>query len=96
MALEGHIENGVVVFDQPVSLPNGTPVRVEVVVPEKTLAERFTNVIGAGIDLPEDIAKDHDHHLNDRIVLRRGAGRGGGGVEELNAVLALLGNGENG
>jgi hypothetical protein len=64
MALEGHIENGVVVFDQPVSLPNGTPVRVEVVVPGKTLAERFKNIIGAGVDLPEDMAKDHDHYLH--------------------------------
>lgn len=31
MSLEGHIENGRVVFDEPVSLPNGTQVRVEVV-----------------------------------------------------------------
>jgi hypothetical protein len=31
MAFAGHVENGTVVFDQPVSLPNGTPVRVEVV-----------------------------------------------------------------
>ncbi|HEY1859024.1 MAG TPA: hypothetical protein VGG61_01645 [Gemmataceae bacterium] len=31
MSLAGHIENGVVVFEQPVSLANGTPVRVEVV-----------------------------------------------------------------
>jgi hypothetical protein len=30
MSLEVHIENGRVVFDEPVSLPNGTPVRVEV------------------------------------------------------------------
>jgi hypothetical protein len=64
MSLEGHIENGVVVFDQPVSLPNGTPVRVEVVAGGKTLAERFKNVIGAGVDLPEDMAKNHDHHLH--------------------------------
>jgi len=31
MSLTGHVENGMVVFDQPVSLPNGTPVRVELV-----------------------------------------------------------------
>ena len=31
MSLDGHIENGVVIFEQPVSLANGTPVRVEVV-----------------------------------------------------------------
>lgn len=29
MSLEGRIEDGRVVFDQPVLLPNGTPVRVE-------------------------------------------------------------------
>jgi hypothetical protein len=29
MSLHGHIENGVVVFSEPVYLPNGTPVRVE-------------------------------------------------------------------
>jgi hypothetical protein len=33
MVFKGHIENGVVVFPQPVSLPNGTPVRVEAVLP---------------------------------------------------------------
>jgi hypothetical protein len=31
MSLHGHIENGVVVFNDPVSLPNGTPVRVEAI-----------------------------------------------------------------
>lgn len=64
MSFEGHIENGVVVFDRPVSLPNGTPVRVEVVASGKTLAERFQNVIGAGVDLPEDMARNHDHYLH--------------------------------
>lgn len=29
MSFHGHIENGVVVFDEPVALPEGTPVRVE-------------------------------------------------------------------
>jgi predicted DNA-binding antitoxin AbrB/MazE fold protein len=61
---ERHVENGVVVFNQPVSLPNGTPVRVEVVASGKTLAERFKNVIGKGVDLPEDLAKNHDQYLH--------------------------------
>jgi hypothetical protein len=30
MTLAGHIHNGVVVLDQPVDIPEGTPVRVEV------------------------------------------------------------------
>ncbi len=33
MVYQGHIENGVVVFREPVPLPNGTPVRVEPVRP---------------------------------------------------------------
>jgi hypothetical protein len=65
MSFQGHIENGVVVFDEPLTVPDGTPVRVEVIAPpKKTLAERFKNVIGAGVDLPEDLAKNHDHYLH--------------------------------
>ncbi len=33
MTYEGHIENGVVVFDRPVALPEGTEVRVEPLLP---------------------------------------------------------------
>ncbi len=34
MVYQGHIENGVVIFNQPVPLPNGTAVRVEPVLPQ--------------------------------------------------------------
>ncbi len=66
MSFEGRVQNGVVVFDEPVALPEGTVVRVEPTAapPRKTLAERFKNVIGAGVDLPEDLAKNHDHYLH--------------------------------
>jgi hypothetical protein len=65
MSFEGHIQNGVVVFKEPITIPEGTAVRVEVITPpRKTLAERFKNVIGAGVDLPEDLAKNHDHYLH--------------------------------
>ncbi len=65
MSFQGHIENGVVVFDEPLTLPEGTAVRVEAATsPPKTLAERYKNVIGAGVDLPEDMAKNHDHYLH--------------------------------
>jgi hypothetical protein len=33
MNYRGHIENGMVVFDQPPPLPDGTPVRVEAIAP---------------------------------------------------------------
>jgi hypothetical protein len=65
MSFQGHIANGVVVFDEPITVPDGTPVRVEVIAPaRKSLAERFQDVIGAGVDLPEDLAKNHDHYLH--------------------------------
>jgi len=65
MSFEGHIQNGVVVFDKPVTVPDGTAVRVEVIEkPRRPLAERFQSVIGAGVDLPPDMAKNHDHYLH--------------------------------
>ena len=67
MLLEGHIRNGVVVFDEPVSLPDGTPVRVEPIEkpPEqpKSLLERLGDVIGTVDDLPADAALHVDHYL---------------------------------
>ena len=66
MVYSGHVQNGVVVFDQPVTLPNGTEVKVQVVTPanRKTLAERFEGLIGAVSDLPEDLAAQHDHYVH--------------------------------
>jgi hypothetical protein len=66
MSYQGHVRDGVVVFDGPVDLAEGTVVRIEPVEPSprKTLAERFKNVIGAAVDLPEDMAKNHDHYLH--------------------------------
>lgn len=74
MSLEGHIENGVVVFNEPVSLPDGTPVRVEVVpavshegqgMAERTghFLNHYKDVIGTVTDLPADAALNHDHYL---------------------------------
>ena len=71
MTFQGHIENGVAVFDEPVSLPDGLKVRIVPVAEpagksaaRKTLAERFKNVIGAVDDLPEDMAENHDKYLH--------------------------------
>jgi hypothetical protein len=71
MTFQGHIENGVAVFDEPVSLPDGLKVRIVPVVEtagetggHTTLAERFKNVIGAVDDLPEDMAANHDRYLH--------------------------------
>jgi hypothetical protein len=71
MSFDGHIENGVAVFDEPVSLPDGLKVRIVPVAEKarqttgrKTLAERFKNIIGAVDDLPEDMAENHDKYLH--------------------------------
>jgi hypothetical protein len=70
MSLTGHIENGVVVFDRPVSLPEGTPVEISVCAPPQqspkaaTHFERFKDIIGAAQGLPEDFAENHDHYIH--------------------------------
>jgi hypothetical protein len=71
MVFQGHIENGVAVFDEPAGLPEGMKVCIVPVVsvpeetgPRKTLAERFKNVIGAARNLPDDMAANHDHYLH--------------------------------
>jgi predicted DNA-binding antitoxin AbrB/MazE fold protein len=66
MVYKGHIENGVVVLDESVSLPEGTQVQVEPVETENipTLAEQFKDIIGIIDDLPEDFAEQHDHYIH--------------------------------
>ncbi len=69
MSLEGHVENGRIVLDEPAKLPEGTKVRVEVVrTPEAsaeipTLYERLKPFVGILDGLPEDAALNHDHYL---------------------------------
>jgi hypothetical protein len=66
MTYRGHVKNGMVVLDDPVTLVEGTEVRVEPVEvgSRKTLAERFARVIGAVSDLPPDMAQQHDHYIH--------------------------------
>lgn len=73
MTYRGRIKNGVVVFDEAVSLPEGT--EVEVVLPQPnegasqqkgtpTLYEQLKDVIGVITDLPPDFAENHDHYIH--------------------------------
>jgi len=66
MTYKGHVENGVIVLDEPVPLQEGTKVRVE---PDEsgrelTLAERLKDVIGIVKGLPPDFAAQHDHYIH--------------------------------
>ena len=73
MGYRGHISNGVVVFDEPVSLPDGTEVRIEpTTFPSdeaaldengQTLGEKLLKYAGKAKGLPPDAARNHDHYL---------------------------------
>ena len=72
MTLHGHIENGVIVLDEKVPLPEGAAVQVQIMarpsIPvdsdqRPTLAETLKDFIGILEDLPEDAAMNHDHYL---------------------------------
>jgi len=66
MTYRGHIQGGVVVLDDKISLPDGTIVAVEPVesVCGMTLAERYKDFIGIAPDLPPDMAENHDHYIH--------------------------------
>jgi hypothetical protein len=67
MTLLGHVQDGVVVFEKPIDLPNGTPVRIETVAPiawQPTLLEEFSDIVGIADDLPADFSQFHDHYIH--------------------------------
>ncbi len=57
MTIRGHIENGVVVLDEPVELENGTPVTVEVR-PRRNLPPPHPSIIELTGILPLDATLD--------------------------------------
>jgi hypothetical protein len=67
MTLQGTMNNGTIVLDQPAPLAEGT--RVEIVVTpltvsKPTLAERLLKHAGTVDDLPADMAEQHDHYIH--------------------------------
>lgn len=71
MAYMGHVKNGAIVLDEPVALPDGAAVKVELAaVSPRTdedsgasFTERFAEVLGKAQSLPEDAAENIDHYL---------------------------------
>lgn len=71
MTYTGRIRNGAIMLDEPVRLPEGSVVKLElaVVSPAEeaqevpTLAERLSTVIGKAEDMPADWADNHDDYL---------------------------------
>lgn len=63
----GEVRNGVVVFDDGTSLPEGTKVRVEPAELQRdleSLRELLLGLAGQAEGLPEDLAEQHDHYLH--------------------------------
>ena len=73
MTYRGQVRNGVVVLQGAVELPEGAEVAVEVLKPAPastpadsagpTLGEKLLRYAGKGVDLPPDLARNHDHYL---------------------------------
>lgn len=68
MTYQGHVQNGVVLLDGDVRLPEGAKVCVEVAKQDEdegpTLYEQLKPIIGIAKGLPPDMAKNHDHYLH--------------------------------
>jgi hypothetical protein len=65
MTYKGHIKNGTVVLDQPVILPEGAEVNVDLVAAPAPipLAESLKGVIGKATGLPPDASSQKRHYL---------------------------------
>jgi hypothetical protein len=65
MTYRGHIKNGSVVIDEPIALPDGAEVTVDLVPvqPPVPLAELLKDVIGNATGLPPDASSHKRHYL---------------------------------
>jgi hypothetical protein len=72
MTLQGTINSGAIVLDEPAALPEGTRVEVLVKVveghengkPKSTLSQRLLKHAGTVPGLPSDLARQHDHYVH--------------------------------
>lgn len=70
MSFQGHVEDGAVVMDEPLPLPNGTAVEVNPLSttppseePSPTLLEVLGDLVGSVKGMPEDASRQLDHYL---------------------------------
>ena len=75
MSITAVVENDTIKLPPGVHLPDGTEVSIETAdaadaadaagaASRGTLAERYAKFVGLADDLPEDMAKNHDHYLH--------------------------------
>lgn len=77
MTYHGYVQNGQIILSEPVALPDGAKVFVDVRGEEglgevgrgdasgktDTLSQVLLKHAGKAVDLPEDAARNHDHYL---------------------------------
>ncbi len=63
MSIVAQVENDTIKLPPGVHLPDGTQVKIEPAVEEKSLAERYAFLIGTVEDAPSDLARNLDHYL---------------------------------
>ena len=73
MVYRGHVEKGVVILDDSVTLPDGLVVTVEPSASGRqrsasdetgeTLGQKLLRHAGKAVGLPPDLAENHDHYL---------------------------------
>ena len=69
MKYNGTVKGGVVVLEGATTLDEGTRVQVEPVGPNSataTLGQRLKRFAGTAKQLPNDMARNHDHYLHGR------------------------------
>jgi hypothetical protein len=69
MEIDGTVQNGVIVVDDPRRLPEGAKVKIRIESPreaaqEPTLRQRLLALAGTVDDLPPDMARCHDHYIH--------------------------------
>jgi hypothetical protein len=66
MTYRGHIKNGQIMLDDPVDLPEGAEVHVNLIdaaEKQQTVWSKLMDLAGTVKGLPPDLAENHDHYL---------------------------------
>jgi hypothetical protein len=68
MSIQGIVKDGVVILPPGVAPADGTPVQVELPTQADAdgLAKSLLEWAGKGVNLPSDLAENHDHYLHGR------------------------------
>jgi hypothetical protein len=68
MSVPGIVKDGVVILPPGLVPADGTPVQVELPTPSEAdgLAKDLLEWAGKGVNLPSDLAENHDHYLHGR------------------------------